>query len=189
MQQDELAQRFAKVAALMEQFERNCVAIDQRLHSLAEGMQGAMQQLPVVVGQAADRSLQMLPGRVMDKVQDGLQRPVQVYQQQLDTAGGEIREGAHALARQLQRMEQLHRLLIWKVVAATVACLVLLFAGGLWLSMHYAGVIRENQVSADLLKAYNAADVVVCGGRLCANVDPKVRRYGSQGEYLPVRSR
>ncbi len=187
MRQDETEQRLAKVSALMELFERNCVAMDQRLQSLAEGLQGAASQLPAVVGQAADRSLQILPGQVIDRVKDGLQQPVQNYQQRLDSAGGKISEGAQALARQLQRMEQLHRLLVWKVATITAGCLVLMIAGGLWLSTHYAGVIRENQLTADLLRAYNAADVSICDGRLCANVDPTAKRHGSKSEYLLVR--
>jgi hypothetical protein len=39
------------------------------------------------------------------------------------------------------------------------------------------GVIRDNQISADLLKVYNQADVVPCDGRLCAKVGKK---------YVPV---
>ena len=85
--------------------------------------------------------------------------------------------------------EQLHRMLIWKVVGVTAASLLLLLAGGLWLAMHYTSVIRENQLSAGLMQAYNSADVVLCEGKLCVNVDAKGKRYGTKGEYLPVKAR
>jgi antitoxin (DNA-binding transcriptional repressor) of toxin-antitoxin stability system len=56
--------------------------------------------------------------------------------------------------------------------------------------MHYASVIRDNQLSAELLRAYNGADVTLCDhGRLCANVDIRARRYGERGQYLPVAPR
>jgi hypothetical protein len=86
-------------------------------------------------------------------------------------------------------MKSLHRMLIWKALGAAIISLLLLFGAGVWLSMYYVSVIRDNQVSAELLKAYNAADVVLCGKSLCARVDPKGQRYGEKGEYLPVRLR
>jgi hypothetical protein len=59
-----------------------------------------------------------------------------------------------------------------------------LLGGAIWLSMYYtvyyAGIIRDNQISADLLKAYNQADVMLCDGRLCAKIGKK---------YLPVEPR
>lgn len=61
--------------------------------------------------------------------------------------------------------------------------------GGGWLSKHYYEEIRRNQLSADLLKAYNAADVTLCEGRLCANVDVKSEKFGDKAQYRPVRDR
>lgn len=56
--------------------------------------------------------------------------------------------------------------------------------------MRHARVIRENRLSADLMKAYNNADVVLGGnGELCANADGKRARRGQRSQYLPVRLR
>jgi hypothetical protein len=84
--------------------------------------------------------------------------------------------------------------LIGKATAAAAVALALalalLLVGGAWLSLHYTRVIRDNQLSAELLKAYNGADVILCGnGKLCANVDTRGARYGDNRQYLPVRSR
>ena len=40
-----------------------------------------------------------------------------------------------------------------------------------------------------LLKAYDAADVTLCDGRLCANIDPKGEAFGEEDQYRPVRDR
>lgn len=189
MQQQELETLVGNAAILMEQFERRCESIDQRLQSLGQSLQAVSQQLPAIVKQSADSSLQSLPTQVMGQLKDGLDRPVQDYQQRLRTAGGEISAEASALAQQLKRMEQLHRMLIWKVIGVTAVCLLLLLGGGTWLAMHYANAIEQNQISAELLNTYNHADVTVCDGHLCANVDPKGKRYGERGEYLTVKAR
>lgn len=182
MQQQELEVLIGHAAILMEQFERRCEHIEQHLLSLG-------QQVPAIVKQSADGSLQNLPNQVMGQIRDGLERPVQDYQQRLRHAGSEVSAEASALTQQLKRLEQLHRMLIWKILGVTAVCLLLLLGGGAWLAMHYADVIKQNQMSADLVIMYNHADVTICDGHLCANVDPKGKRYGEHGEYLSVRAR
>ncbi|MGO4779888.1 relaxation protein, partial [Lysobacter sp. 2RAB21] len=119
-------------------------------------------------------------------VRDGIEQPVAAYEQRLHEAGGLLQSGSQALAMQLQRMERLHKQLVWKVAGITLGSLVLLLSGGAWLSKHYYDEIRRNQISADLLKAYNQADVTLCGGRLCA----KLENGGKQrSEYVLVKSR
>ena len=56
--------------------------------------------------------------------------------------------------------------------------------------MHYTKVIEDNQITADLMRAFNRADVVLCEkNQLCANVDTKGKRYGDHKQYFPVPGR
>ena len=77
----------------------------------------------------------------------------------------------------------------WQCVAIASLLGVALVGGAVWLSTHYMRVIERNRLSADLLKAYNRADVTLCDGSLCARVDTKGKRWGEKGEYMPVRAR
>lgn len=189
MEQKELTALIGRTAALMEQFERRCEALEQRQHGLSESLQALTRQMPGIVRQAADENLQRLPGAVTGNVRAGLEQPIAAYEQRLREAGQRLHSGSHSLATNLERMERLHRQLVWKVFAAVASCLVLLLAGGIALSMHYRTEIRENQLAADLLRAYNHADVTLCGGRLCANVDLSAEKFGPDGRYAPVRPR
>ncbi len=190
MQEDELSVLISKTAALMEQFERRCDEIDHRLLTSSEELQKLTQQLPAVVKQSANDSMQAVPGQVSSQVQLGLSRPVTDFQQRLDKAGNDVGQASHALAQQIKHIENLQRLLIWKVIGVTAACFLLLLAGGIWLSMHYTKVIEENQLTADLMKTYNNADLVLCEkGQLCANVDTKGKHYGDHRQYVPVMRR
>jgi hypothetical protein len=189
MQQDELTTLIRRTATLMEQFERRCDRIEQRQQALTDALEQLSQQVPAAVRQAAEQSLQALPRELLGKVASGLEQPVGAYQRRLQEAGGLLDDGSRTLAGQLQRMETLHRHLVWKIVAVPVASLLLLLAGGTWLSSHYMQVIRHNQISAELLAAYNGGDVTLCEGRLCANVDLQGKAYGTQGQYRPVQPR
>jgi hypothetical protein len=174
----------------MEQFERRCDAIDQRLQSTSGELQALTQHLPNVVEHAAVVSMQSLPGQVLSEVRHGLSQPVADYQQRLDKAGSDVGKVSQSLAMQIKRMDVLQRLLIWKVLGATATCLVLLLGGGIWLAMHYTRVIQENQIAADLMRTYNGADVVLCEkDRLCANIDIKGKRYGDRRQYFQVMAR
>jgi hypothetical protein len=192
MDEQALSDLISKTAMLMEKFERNCTDIDQRQQALAQQLNDLTQRLPQVVRQSAESSLQVLPGEVLGKVQSGLEQPVSQYEKRLNDAGTRVNEGSGALAQQLQRMEKLHKQLVWKTAAVAVGSMLLVLVGGIWLSSHYYAIIREYQLSADLLKAYNRADVTLCGKngeQLCANVDREAQGYGDQGQYVPVKPR
>lgn len=190
MQQDELTALIDKTATLMTQYERRGDAMNARLQALGDALQGLAQQVPVVLKTSADGVLQTLPNEVGSVIRAGFGQSMGDYRQRLDAAGRDVEMASQVLAGQLNRLQRLHRQLIWNTVGVVVLALALLLAGGAWLSLHYTGVIRDNQLSAGLLKAYNGADVTLCAnGKLCANVDTHGARYGQSRQYLAVRPR
>lgn len=189
MQQNELMDLVSKAAVLMEQFDRRCMQIDQRQQVLTSNLQQLAQQVPLAIRQSADGALKALRTELFDQVRDGLEQPVGNYEQRLRDSGRLLQEGAMALADEMQRSRLLHKSLLWKISGVVIGSLFLLLIGGGWLSIYYYQTIRDDQVTADLLKAYNAADVTLCDGRLCANVDLKGKHYGEAGQYLPTRAR
>ncbi len=192
MDEQALSNLISKTAMLMEKFERNCTEIEQRQQALNQQLNDLTQKLPIVIRQSADSSLQVLPGEVLVRLQSGLEQPVSQYEKRLNDAGNKVGEGSGALAQQLQRMERLHKHLVWKTAGVAIGSMLLLLVGGIWLSTHYYGIIRENQISAELLKAYDSADVTLCGenrDQLCANIDRESVGYGDKGQYVPVKPR
>lgn len=189
MNETECMTLVSQAAQLMEQFERRCDHLGGSLQGLMQDMQALTTQLPRVVEQAADASMQTLPARVTHQAREGLGQAVQHFRQHLQASGEEVSSSTHALAGRIGRLEQLHRHLLWQIFGAVALCLALLLAGGAWLSLHYRRVIEQNQLSAQLLKAYNDADVNLCDGQLCARVDLKAPRFGERRQYLPVLRR
>lgn len=182
MQAHELTDLVAAVSALMERFERRAQLIEMDLQQLAH-------QLPATVRAAADAEIQRLPVAVIERIGAGLEQPVTDYQRRLQEDSRQLRQAAHTLSDRIQRMQALHRHLIWKIAGIALGSLALVLAGGGWLSKHYYDEIRRNQMSAELLKAYNAADVTLCDGRLCANVDAAGQALGDHSQYRPVHLR
>jgi len=189
MQEQHVEGLVSKVSMVMLRFEQRCQAMEQQQQALASELQSLTQQLPHVVKQSVGEMLQQLPKGVQEQIGDTLHQTVAEYRKQYESAGLEVSQSARHLSQEMGRLERVHRMLVWKVVGVITACLTLLLAGGVWLSLHYASVIRANQISADTLSTYNAADLTLCDGRLCANVDAHGKRYGTHGEYVPVKTR
>lgn len=179
----------ASVSALMERFERRTQQIENSLQAAHQQLQHLAQQVPEAVHRAADTEMQKLRGGVVSAVDAGIGQSVSAYEGRMQAAGHQVQQASHALSAQLDGSRQLHRHLLWKVAGVCLASLALVVLGGSWLSSHYYNEIRRHQLAAELLKAYDAADVTLCGDRLCANVDPKGDQFGDKGQYRPVRDR
>lgn len=179
MDDRQTADLLSKLAALVEQFDRRC---EQTGHDL----RGLVQQVPGTLRLSADEHLGRLHDEVVGCIRGGIEQPVAAYEQRLRQAGEQVRHASQALAGQLHRAELLHRQLVWKVAAITLGSLVLLLVGGTWLSLHYYDEIKRNQISADLLRAYNQADVRLCDDQLCVRLDRDAKPHG---DYVPVTSR
>jgi len=189
MNQNELTALISQTAQLMEQFERRCEHAGEGLHALMQQMDALTRQLPAVVSESADTSLKTLPAQILHTTRQGLEQAAHNHRERLNVSSQEIADSTRVMAAQIQRLEKLHRHLVWKTVGVVTACFALMLVGGLWLSMHYTRVIEQNQLSAQLMKAYNEADVTLCEGRLCAHIVPKARHFGSEGKYVLVAPR
>ena len=190
MQQHELTALIEQTAVLMTQYERRGAGIDMRLQTLGDGLEGLTERLPAVVAAAANSSLHTLPAELISVMRERMDQAADDYRTALHAASHEAARAAQVLAGQISQMRRLHRLLVWKVLVASALALLLLLAGSAWLSLHYARVLRDQQLAADLMRAYNSADVTLCGRAvLCANVDTRGQRYGERRQYLPVRPR
>ncbi|WP_296279611.1 relaxation protein [Pseudoxanthomonas sp.] len=189
MDTDRITDLVASVSALMERFERRTQQIEGSLQAAHRQLQELSQQLPNTVRRAADTEMQHLRGSIASAVDAGIGQSVSTYQARLETSGQDLRQASQALAAQIHAARALYRHLLWKVVGVCLASLTLIVLGGSWLSRHYYDEIRHYQLSAQLLKAYDAADVTQCDGRLCANIDPTGDTFGEDDQYRPVRDR
>jgi len=189
MDTDRITDLVASASALMERFERRTQQIEGSLQSARQQLQELSQHLPETLRRAADTEMQQLRGSVVSAVDAGIGQSVSTYQARLETSGKDVQHASQALMAQIHAARTLYRHLMWKVVGVCLASLALIVLGGGWLSRHYYDEIRRYQLSAQLLKAYDAADVTLCDGRLCANIDPKGEAFGEDDQYRPVRDR
>lgn len=189
MQEDNVMAAMSKVSALMEHFQLYGASVERQLETTIKKLDTIAERMPQQLQHSAHDLLGALPPQIVGQVGQHLSPSVKQFEQRLDASVHTLQQGTQAAAEALQTIQRMHRWLIWKMLGITFGCLLLLTAGGVWLAGYYADVVRQNQVSAELMEAYNSADVAPCGDRLCARVDPKGKHYGEKGEYVQVMLR
>jgi len=190
MNEKELGELISKTAVLMEQYQRMCAQMEQQQKQMAAVLEGLAQEIPAMLGDSVQSALQPLASDASQSVRSALQEPLKQHEHQMGRATRELSGSAQSLADELQLYRWMSRGVLWKAAATVVASLGILVAGAAWLGGHYRQQISQNQLEAELLQAYNRADVVLCGkGRLCANVDTRGRGFGTEGQYREVRPR
>ncbi|QMT44983.1 hypothetical protein [Neisseria dentiae] len=86
--------------------------------------------------------------------------------------------------RYLDDVNKKNKQLVFRCWLAVSVSLLLLLAGGIWISTHYAKVIQQNKINAELMKSINEADWIKCGDDICARLGK-----GKVGEYRVIRKR
>ncbi|MDR1075905.1 MAG: relaxation protein [Xanthomonadaceae bacterium] len=189
MNSEDIDRLLGKASMLMERFQRQCDHIGQQQQQLVRQLQQTTQTIPDTVQQSTRNLMLHLPETVTTQVQRGLDQPIDAFSRRLHQAGGQVGQNTQALTAQLQQLQRLYRQLSWKIIAVVFGALALLLAGGGWLMGQYRADIATHQIQADLLRAYNQADVVLCGRQLCANVDMRGTGAGDHQQYRMVLPR
>lgn len=189
LQKEDIEALAYKTGTLLEQFVRYCEQQGQHQTAMSERLKLVIASVPEQMKQSADKVFSALPQTVAAQLDSGLSEPIKGYQRRLEQSGEQLQERVGQLTRQLTQLESFSRRLVWKVTAVVIAALLVAVIGGAMAVSYYRDQIRQSQLSADLLRMYNQADVTLCGERLCANVDKSGQKYGDRGQYQPVRLR
>lgn len=189
LQKEDIEALAYKTGTLLEQFVRYCEQQGQHQTAMAERLQYAIGSVPEQMKQSADKVFSTLPQTVAAQLDNGLSVPIKGYERRLEQSGEQLQERVLQLTKQLAQLESFSRRLVWKVAAVVIAALLVAVIGGAMAVSYYHDEIRQSQLSVELLRAYNEADVTLCGGHLCANVDKAGQKYGERGQYQPVRVR
>jgi len=173
------------VAMLLERLSRVSESMDTRHRQAVEAQERSLQALPSVLREAADETLGHIAADAAHSLRTGLNEPLSDVARQAIDHQRSMRESTEAMIRVQNTLTGVVNKSIW-LMAGVLAMLVLVTAVGAYLGWHYRQIIAQHQIQADLLQAYDRADVRLCGKALCARVDRTDKRYG---DYLPIKPR
>lgn len=182
MTPQEMEEQFIKTAKLLAMFGQQTEQITQQLEALSR-------EIPYMVQRTAQTEMARLSSEVLRQVSENIQQPVSLYEKRLQEAGKSTHKAANILESQLGKMSWLHQQAIWKVWGIVAFSALVLVGGSLWLAAQYRLDIKQNRVRAELIRAYNRADVRLCGDRLCARIEKPDAKSHPYGEYVLIKPR
>lgn len=185
MQTHDLHRVAREAAELMERLSRAAQQLRQDNRQACEQLERLTQDLPGVLRQSIDQSLRRLADGTVETVQRGLSDPMERFSRQVVEEANRLNAQVAQMAQARDEIQATTRKLAW-MVAGTIVAMLSLGAGTVGVLWHYKGEIARHRIDAELLRAYNQADVTLCDGRLCARVEKLDRRFG---EYRPVKPR
>lgn len=187
-QQEELKTLLVRTAELLEHFRRQSQEASLAHHASAARLEHLSSTAPDTLRQATENVLGNFTAGIGRAVTQGLEKPVSGFDQKVHQAGDRI---SGATLQSLQAAKQLQDVVgrLWMLSLGVSLVLLLALIASTAALWHYRGVINDNQLQAELLQAYNRADVTLCDGRLCANVDKDAKKYGEKDQYQPVKPR
>jgi predicted negative regulator of RcsB-dependent stress response len=174
-----------QVAMLLERLSRMSESMDARHRQATEQQERTVQALPGVLRQAANQTLGNMAEDATRVLRTGLNEPLADVAQRATEHQRLMLASTDTMIQTQRKLAGFVNKAIW-LVAGVLAILLPVLAVGGYLGWHYKQVIAQHQIEADLLQAYNQADVRLCGNQLCARVDRTDKRYG---DYRPIRSR
>jgi hypothetical protein len=189
MDSDDLKELIVTLAAVADRLDQRSESAVQRVERTGATLHQSADRLGSNTQAFARDVLQAIEKHSGEAIARGTGQAVEQCNAQLRNAAQTATASARELDQMRDAMRRERRTWVWLVSGALIV--------GSMLSVGAAGYavttskrqVERNRIEADLLRAYNAADVTLCGGKLCANVDISGARSGDQKQYRPVKPR
>jgi type II secretory pathway component PulL len=184
---DALAERTIELAVVAQ-------ALDERSERATVGLEKATRDMAAAAaqfGQLGDRiageATQAIARQAQERIDEAVATALAASTSAFDAHASRVRELEGALQCRTDALAGWQRRWLMAVPAIVLAGCALAVAGTLAWTGQARREAERYRIEADLLRAYNAADVTLCGGRLCARIDAagRVDRRG----YRPVAPR
>ena len=174
-----IAQRLdERSEAAVQRVEQTGVALDRRAHGLSNNAEDFAQSV-----------LRMLRQMAGEALGSGIDQAAKQCNKELTSAA----QGAAASVQEMQRthgqLQRERRTWVWIGSGALLIGSVLAVGASAWMVKSSREQVARHQIEARLLRAYNQADVTLCGEQLCANIDPDAPGVGAKKQYRLVQPR
>jgi hypothetical protein len=160
-----------------------------RLTHLSTLLEDQAQNAARKIAASSDALLQGVGSQAHAVMTQAAESALEPCTNQLVRSAESAKWAADALQEQRRTLSSTQQSLVYLGLASlSIGCLLALTATVYWVKVSREEVAR-NRVEVALLRAVNQADINLCDGRLCANVEARGKRYGVQKQYQFVKPR
>lgn len=189
MDMDELKQLVVKLAVIADRLDQRSEFAVTRVEQCGAALDHSADRLGSSAGSFAREALASIDRQSSEVIARGLGREIGNCIAHLQ----ETKREASASAREFEQMRTVlrreRRTWVWLGLGALLTGSVLAIAAAGYAVKASRDEVRRNAIEATLLRAYNQADVSLCDGRLCANIDDSIPGLGDRKQYRHVKPR
>lgn len=189
MDADDLKTLALRLAALGERLDQRSEAASRRVEQAAAALDRGAQQLSASTAGFTRDVAQALRHQAGEIVGSGIGAAAGAFDEQVRAAAKSASAAARGLEAEVQALRRERRTWAWMGGGAMLLGGFLAVGASLFAVTEGRRQLAQQRVEAELLRAYNRADVTLCDGVLCANVDDAGPRRGDRKQYRPVRIR
>lgn len=189
MEADDLKTLALRLAALGERLDQRSEAAGRRVEQAAAALDRGAQQLSASTAGFTRDVAQALRQQAGEIVGSGIGAAAGAFDQQVRDAAKSASAAARGLEAEVQALRRERRTWAWMGGGALLVGGLLAVGASLFAVYEGRRQLAQQRIEAELLRAYNRADVTLCDGALCANVDDAGPRRGDRKQYRPVRLR
>lgn len=172
MDPDALKDTSVRLAWLADRLDARSERATQMLENAATGAHASVQRLDGAGAQIADDVARALSAQLASTLRQATDAAMADARQALAAHAAQIQALDRALLQ--SRMALLRQYARWwqfGPAVALAACVLAVVGITAW-AAQVRGEVARLQLQADALRAYNAADVTLCDGALCARLEP-----------------
>lgn len=177
-----LQKQLALISAMQRREESLRNLINEELQKLRRSIELADGRISSAAESAADR--------VVAQARQGLDQSVERLDERLDSSARQSRQASET---QIKVLSDAFGVLNGKVMLASymiAAAALLILGAAIYFAVstsYYAKESKRLRIEVQWLERVNNADLVPCGGGLCANIDLKGEKVGENRKYVPVK--
>ena len=186
MDMDELKQLVIKLAVIADRLDQRSESAVARVEQTGAALDHSAGRLGSSAGTFARDALDAIDRQSGEVISRGLGREIGNCVAHLQQAGRQVSASAQELEQMRTALRGERRRWVWMGSGALLTGSVLAIAAAGYAVKTSRDELRRNAIEATLLRAYNQADVTLCDGRLCANIDESAQGFGDRKQYRQV---
>lgn len=176
-------------ARLLESQQHENARLQQQLANAAAMLQQAAQRLESGGQRFGQDALGVIRAQGGQALADGAEQKLQQLNLGIEKTAGRMEWVSKVAGEQALTLNRAQTTMVWKSLSVLAAGALLALGGAsawAWTKKKEAG---RYSVNADFGRAISQADVILCGERLCANIEAKGQRYGDEKQYRQIKAR
>lgn len=178
-----------KLAGIAQRLAERSESATRRVEQAGAALDQCAGRLAASADEFARTSLHAIERQAGGVIAHGLGRAVESCRAKLQDTERTALSATHELLQARDALQRERRIWIWSASTALVVGAALSVAAALYAVAASRSELARHEMEGALLRAYNQADVTLCDGRLCANVELDGERHGDLQQYRLVKPR